>query len=123
MTKRSAILVSVVFSLLLAVAAACGETIPDPTATATPPESQPESGSTAEPTAEPEPTSEPPAVVTGTVTYRERIALSPQAVVEVKLEDVSRADAAAVTIGEQTITNPGQVPIDFEIEYDPSTGG
>ena len=120
MTKRSAILVSVVFSLLLAVAAACGETIPDPTATATPPESQPESGATAEPTAEPEPTSEPPAVVTGTVTYRERIALSPQAVVEVKLEDVSRADAAAVTIGEQTITNPGQVPIDFEIEYDPS---
>ncbi len=62
-----------------------------------------------------------PATVTGTVTYRERIALSPDAVVEVKLVDVSRADAPAVTIGEQTIKNPGQVPIAFEIGYDPKT--
>jgi uncharacterized lipoprotein YbaY len=57
-------------------------------------------------------------MVTGTVTYRERIALTPEAVVTVKLQDVSLADAAAVTVGEQTITNPGQVPIPFEIEYD-----
>lgn len=60
------------------------------------------------------------ATVTGTVTYRERIALSPNAVVEVKLVDISRADAPSVTIGEQIIENPGQVPISFEIEYDPA---
>ncbi len=67
----------------------------------------------ASPTAEPTDT----AKVTGTVTYRERIALTPNAAVEVKLVDVSRADAPAVTIGEQTIEDPGQVPIAFEIEY------
>ena len=61
------------------------------------------------------------ATVTGTVTYREKIALPPQGVVvTVKVEDVSRADAPAVTIGEQIIENPGpQVPIPFEIEYNP----
>ena len=58
------------------------------------------------------------ATVTGTFTYRERIALTPNAVVEVKLVDISRADAPAITIGEQIIKNPGQVPIAFEIEYD-----
>ena len=60
------------------------------------------------------------AMVTGTITYRERIALSPEAVIEVKLLDVSRADAPAITIGEQIIENPGQVPVSFEIEYTPA---
>jgi uncharacterized lipoprotein YbaY len=61
------------------------------------------------------------ATVTGTVTYREKIALPTEGVViTVKVEDVSRADARAVTIGEQIIENPGhQVPIPFEIEYNP----
>jgi len=61
------------------------------------------------------------ATVTGTVTYRERIALPPEGVVvTVKVEDVSRADAPAITIGEQIIENPGrQVPISFEIQYNP----
>ena len=59
------------------------------------------------------------AKITGSVTYRQRIALLPNAVVEVKLIDVSRADAPAVTIGEHVIENPGQVPIAFEIEYNP----
>ncbi len=58
--------------------------------------------------------------VTGTVTYRQRIALTPNAVIEVKLLDVSRADAPAVTIAEQTIMPAGhQVPIAFSLEYDP----
>jgi len=58
--------------------------------------------------------------VTGTVTYLQRIALSPNAVVEVKLLDVSRADAPAVTIAEQVIRPAGrQVPIAFELRYDP----
>jgi len=64
--------------------------------------------------------SEQAAQVTGTVTYRQRIALSPNAVIEVKLLDVSRADAPAVTIAEQTIMPAGhQVPIAFSLEYDP----
>ncbi|MDQ3754822.1 MAG: YbaY family lipoprotein [Acidobacteriota bacterium] len=62
----------------------------------------------------------PTASVRGTVTYRQRIALSPGAVIEVQLLDVSRADAPAVTITEQTIRPAGrQVPIEFELRYDP----
>ncbi len=60
------------------------------------------------------------AMVSGSVTYRERIALSPEAVVEVSLQDVSRADAAAVELSSMVIPNPGQVPIPFELEYDPA---
>ena len=62
------------------------------------------------------------ATVTGTITYNEQTALPPQGVVvTVKVEDVSRADAPAVTIGEQIIENPGhQVPIPFEVEYNPA---
>jgi len=58
--------------------------------------------------------------VTGTINYLEEIALPPQGVViTVKVEDVSRADAPALTIGQQIIENPAyQVPIPFEIEYD-----
>jgi len=60
------------------------------------------------------------AKVTGSVTYRERIALPPSAVVKVQLVDVSRADAPATVIGEQVIKAAGrQVPIAFEIAYDP----
>jgi len=59
------------------------------------------------------------ASVTGTVIYRQRIALTNDAVVEVKLVDVSRADAPAVTIAEQSIKTQGrQVPIDFKVTYD-----
>jgi len=56
--------------------------------------------------------------VTGTVTYRERIALPANAVVHVELSDVSRADAAAVVISERDITGAGQVPIAFALPYD-----
>jgi putative lipoprotein len=60
-----------------------------------------------------------PAKVTGTVIYRERIALPPTAVIKVQLVDVSRADAPAVVIGEQVIPAEGkQVPFAFEIAYD-----
>ncbi len=59
--------------------------------------------------------------VTGTIMYTEEIALPAEGVVvAVKIEDVSRADAPAVTIGQQVIENPGQVPIPFEIEYNPA---
>jgi uncharacterized lipoprotein YbaY len=64
--------------------------------------------------------SPPMAAVSGTVTYRERIALTPDAVLEVELVDVSRADAPAEVFGRQVIESPGQVPISFAIEYDPA---
>jgi uncharacterized lipoprotein YbaY len=57
--------------------------------------------------------------LTGTVAYRERIALPPTAAVEVTLEDVSRADAPAAVIATTMIPTSGrQVPIKFELGYD-----
>ncbi len=62
-----------------------------------------------------------PTRVTGTVSYRQRIALRPRAVVEVKLLDVSRAGGRSVTIAEQKIEARGQqVPIAFDLPYDAS---
>jgi len=58
--------------------------------------------------------------VRGEVIYRERIALPPSAVLSVQLADVSLADAPARIIGEQTVKPTGQVPISFEIKFDPS---
>lgn len=61
------------------------------------------------------------AAISGTVTYRQRIALPPNAKIVVKLEDVSRADAPSTVIAEQTIVTTGQqVPIPFTLTYDPS---
>ena len=57
--------------------------------------------------------------VTGTITYRERIALPPDAVVRVQLLDVSLMDVAATVIGEQVIKPEHSVPIAFAIQYDP----
>jgi putative lipoprotein len=60
------------------------------------------------------------ASVTGSVTYLQRSALPPDTVVTVRIEDVSRADAPAEVIGEQVIQTEGaQVPIPFEVTYDP----
>ena len=58
--------------------------------------------------------------VTGSVTYLERIALPPTARVEIKLLDVSLQDVVAKTISEQTISLTRQVPINFELVYDPA---
>ena len=57
--------------------------------------------------------------LTGEVTYRERIALPPNAVLSVQLADVSLADAPAAIIGERMVAPAGQVPINFEISFDP----
>ncbi len=57
--------------------------------------------------------------ITGTVAYRERIALPPNAVVTVTLQDVSLADAPAKVIAKQTFETEGkQVPFAFELNYD-----
>lgn len=57
--------------------------------------------------------------ITGTVTYRERIALPPDAVLQVALLDVSRMDVAATVIAEKTFVPEQSVPIPFELDYDP----
>lgn len=59
-------------------------------------------------------------IVTGTATYRERIALPPNAVFEATLEDVSRPGAAADVIGSARLDKPGQPPFRFSIDYDPA---
>ncbi len=60
------------------------------------------------------------AVVSGVVTYRQRIALPPNSVIEIKIQDVSRADAPAITLAQKTITTTGQqVPIPFSLAYNP----
>ncbi len=61
------------------------------------------------------------AQVTGTVTYRERIALPPTALIKVQLVDVSRADAPAVVLGEAVSEAGGrQPPFAFSIAFDPT---
>jgi copper homeostasis protein (lipoprotein) len=54
----------------------------------------------------------------GLATYRERIALPPDAVFEAILEDVSRADAPAVVLGRAKLAPAGQPPFRFSIAYD-----
>lgn len=59
------------------------------------------------------------ALVTGTVTYRERMALAPTAVVQVTLQDISRQDAPATLLAQEIIATGGrQVPIPFTLAYD-----
>ena len=57
------------------------------------------------------------ASVSGTVSYRERLALTDGATLKVELRDVSYVDAPAPLIASQTINNPGQVPVRFRVEY------
>lgn len=68
---------------------------------------------------------EPPAPentkISGTVTYRERLALPQDAVVEVVLQDVSRADARAPSIARTALSPAGrEIPLPFELRYDPA---
>jgi len=55
--------------------------------------------------------------LTGTVFYRERIALPNGSTAEVVLEDISVADRPAVEIARATIAPAGQVPIPFKLRY------
>lgn len=58
-------------------------------------------------------------VITGTVTYRQRTALPPKAVVVIKLVDISREDVSGVTVTENRIEAAGkQVPISFDLVFD-----
>jgi putative lipoprotein len=57
--------------------------------------------------------------IAGEVTYRERIALPPDAVLVVELADISLPDASAIVVAKCRIAPTGQVPIKFEIGFDP----
>lgn len=59
-------------------------------------------------------------VITGTATFRERMALPPGAALEVELLDVSRADAPAIRLAEARIAVMRQVPIPFALHVEPS---
>lgn len=56
--------------------------------------------------------------ISGNITYRQRIALSPEAEVIIRLLDVSKMDVAATVLAETRLKNPGQVPIAFVLPYD-----
>ncbi|EHH0748202.1 TPA: YbaY family lipoprotein [Vibrio vulnificus] len=57
--------------------------------------------------------------ISGTIFYRERIALPENAAVTLVLEDVSLADAPAKVIAKHKfITNGKQVPLSFDLAYD-----
>lgn len=56
--------------------------------------------------------------LSGKVVYRERMLLPPGAVVEVKLLDVSLADAPAKTISETRITDAKASPIPYTLRFD-----
>jgi uncharacterized lipoprotein YbaY/membrane-bound inhibitor of C-type lysozyme len=59
--------------------------------------------------------------VMGTVTYLQRMALPPTAVIQVQLLDVSLADAPSKVIAEDKITlGDRQVPVPFELKFDPA---
>lgn len=66
---------------------------------------------------------QPPAgVVTGTITYRERIALPPDAVADIWIADVSPGMIVAqVLLADTTVRAEGrQVPLPFELRFDPA---
>src|SRR3546814_14492032 len=63
--------------------------------------------------------SEQPVSVTGSVTYRERLALPPTAQVEIRIDDVSLADAPSRTVARQSFTADGrQLPFAFRLTVD-----
>lgn len=61
-----------------------------------------------------------PAIISGAISYRERIALPPGSEAIVQLLDSTRADAPTV-VTEQRIAIAGQVPVAYRLDYDAVT--
>ena len=57
--------------------------------------------------------------VSGEALYRERIMLPPDSMLEIRLEDISRADAPASMLSQQLVPNPGTPPYAFSFQVDP----
>ncbi len=121
MTLRRA---AALLSILLALEVGCAPAKPPPPAPATPtPAPPPPTVPTAIPAPPPPapPVPPPTAFLTGTVTYRQRVALTPQAEVQVELRDVTApSESVRAPIAKQLIATPGQVPIPFSLEYNPT---
>ncbi len=66
------------------------------------------------------PTTASQPMVSGTITYRERMALPPDAAIEVKLQDVSAGASGAKTVAETVFAPTGQVPVPFQLNYNPA---
>jgi len=62
--------------------------------------------------------SEPPLAVTGTARFEGQVALPPNAVLEVSVADVSRADARATTLAQVKLPASGPQPLRFAIPVD-----
>jgi putative lipoprotein len=61
-------------------------------------------------------------MITGTVSYFQRMALAPDALIAVSLQDVTLADAPSKLIVEQRFPAAGrQVPISFRLPYEPAS--
>jgi putative lipoprotein len=59
--------------------------------------------------------------LTGTLTYRERVALPPEAIVTVQLVDITQPNAPAILISEQSFASQGsQVPLAFVLAFAPA---
>jgi len=59
------------------------------------------------------------ASITGTINYRARVALPPDAVILLQLRDVSRMDVAAKLISAESIKPQDSTPIPFSLAYPP----
>jgi putative lipoprotein len=59
-------------------------------------------------------------VVFGSVMYRARMVLPPDAILTVRLLDVTRMDTPNVVLAEKSIFGPGQPPLAFELPYPPA---
>jgi putative lipoprotein len=62
-----------------------------------------------------------PRALRGTLAYRERIALPPNARAEVELIDAARADAPATIVAQAVVAPAGQPPIRYELNFDDSS--
>jgi len=110
-----------VLLLALALASCAGPKPPAPPPPAPPAPAPTEpSPPVSPPPAPPEAPAVRTAFLTGTVTYRQRLALTPEAEVQIELRDVSIQDVTSTPIAKQVISTPGQVPIPFSLEYDPA---
>jgi putative lipoprotein len=57
--------------------------------------------------------------IEGSVIYRERMMLPPEAQIEVQFQDISQADAMASVLATVQLTSRGGPPYAFAIDYDP----
>ena len=103
MTRRITVLAGCLAALTLAACA----TTPEAAMNKTPPVDKQETTM--------RPTEAAETQVTGSVFYSERIALTPEAVVQVEVVEVAPEGGKESVIGEQTLSSPGQVPIRFSV--------